>query len=187
MPKKFFRRYLPGPGRLREHRSLRFALGELIHDPNLWHLNRRSVSGAFAVGLFLAWIPLPIQMVCAGLLALLLRVNLPLSVVLVWTTNPVTMGPMYWAAWRLGSGLLGVPHVSVKFEPSIAWLGAEVAQIWQPLLLGCVILGIVSAIAGYTISRLFWRYHVIRALLHRRKTRRAAKVDDRNDRNGTPD
>jgi len=181
MPKQFFRRYLPGPGRLRENRSLRFALGELIHDPNLWHLNRRSVSGAFAVGLFVAWIPLPIQMVGAGLFALLFRVNLPLSVVLVWATNPITLGPMYWAAWRLGQLLLGVPHVPVKFEPSIAWLGAELAQIWQPLLLGCLILGTVSAIAGYAISRLFWRYHVIRALIRRRDARRTAAERDKPD------
>jgi uncharacterized protein (DUF2062 family) len=169
MPKKFFRRYLPAPRELRQSRQLRFALGDLLHDANLWHLNRRSVSGGFAVGLFVAWIPLPIQMISAGLLALLFRVNLPLAVVLVWITNPLTMGPMYWFAWWLGAALLGHEHVPRQFEFTFDWFGAEIAQIWQPLFLGCALLAVASSAAGYLICRLFWRYQVIRALLARRR------------------
>ena len=124
MPKHFFRRYLPSPREVRHNRQLRLALGELLHDPNLWHLNRRSVSGAFAVGLFLAWIPLPIQMVSAGLLALLLRVNLPLAVVLVWITNPLTMGPMFWSAWWLGAWILGDQRIPHAFGGALALVAA---------------------------------------------------------------
>jgi len=173
MPRKLLRRYLPTAGDLHRHRSLRFALGERLHDSNLWHLNRRSVSGAFAVGLFLTWIPLPIQMVSAGVLALLLRVNLPLSVVLVWISNPLTMGPMYWLGWWLGARILGHEHVPMHFQFTFDWFTAEIAQIWQPLFLGCFILAVLSAAIGYAVSRLFWRYHVIRALLRRRRRPRA--------------
>lgn len=169
MPRRFFRHHLPGPGRLRAHRSLRLGLGDLLHDPDLWHLNRRSVSGAVGVGLFVAWIPLPAQMLLAGLLALFLRVNLPLAVVLVWVTNPLTMGPMFWAAWWLGRWLLDIEHVAVAFEPSVAWITAEIARIWQPLLLGCLILGLLSALVGYGLCRLLWRYHVVWSLVHRRR------------------
>ena len=168
MPKKFFRRYLPTHRELHRSRQLRLALGELLHDPNLWHLNRRSVSGGFAVGFFVAWIPLPIQMVSAGLLALLFRINLPLSVVLVWISNPVTMGPMYWSAWWLGAKLLGRKHVPQQFDLTLEWLLAELGQIWQPLFLGCLILAILSSGLGYLLTRLFWRYQVIRALGARR-------------------
>ncbi|MDX1610171.1 MAG: DUF2062 domain-containing protein [Halofilum sp. (in: g-proteobacteria)] len=171
MPKNFFRRYLPKPAELREQDSLRIALGDLLHDPNVWHLNRRSVSGGFAVGLFTAWIPLPLQMLIAAALALLLRVNLPLSVVLVWITNPLTMGPMFWFAWRVGSWLLGIEHVPVAFEPTLAWFTAGVARIWLPLTLGCLLLGIISAALGFLLCRLAWRYHVISHLLHRRRRR----------------
>lgn len=175
MPKKFIRRYLPSPKDLRGYPSLRFALGGRLHDPDVWHLNRRSVSGAIAIGLFVAWIPLPVQMILAGLCALLFRVNLPLSVVFVWVSNPLTMGPMYWFAWRLGVFLLDVPRVPVRFEPTFAWLTAELGQLWQPLGLGCLILGILSAAVGYAISRVFWRYHVIRTLLLKRQRRASRK------------
>lgn len=178
MPKRFIRRYLPTPRELRAYSSLRFALGGRLHDPDVWHLNRRSASGAVALGLFVAWVPLPIQMVLAALLALLLRINLPLSVIVVWVSNPLTMGPMYWFAWRLGTWLLDAPAVRVAFEPTFAWLTTEVGRIWQPLGLGCLLLGSASAGAGYAIVRLSWRYHVIRAVLERRR-KRDARVAER--------
>jgi len=169
MPKKFFRRYLPNRSAIKEQTSLRLALGDLLHDPNIWHLNRRSVSGAFAIGLFLAWIPLPIQMPVAGLLALLLRVNLPLAVVLVWISNPLTWGPMFWFAWKVGVVLLGIEHVPVEFESTLQWFTTGLARIWLPLTVGSLLLGALSSALGYLLCRLFWRYHVIRHILRRRQ------------------
>ena len=52
MPKKLLKKYMPDPEMLKQQKSLQF-LGDRLHEPNLWHLNRKSVSLAFAVGLFL--------------------------------------------------------------------------------------------------------------------------------------
>lgn len=169
MPKKFFRRYLPSHTDLQQQGSLRLALGELLHDPNVWHLNRRSVSGGFAIGLFLAWIPLPVQMPLAGLAALAFRVNLPLSVVLVWISNPLTWGPMFWFAWKVGTVLLGIDHVPVQFEASLEWFTTGLARIWLPLTVGSLLLATLSAGLGFLLCRLAWRYHVIRHILRRRQ------------------
>jgi len=158
---------MPDARTIREHPSLR-VLGELLHDPGLWHLNRRSVSGAFAVGLFCAWVPIPMQMLLAALLAIAFRVNLPLSSALVWITNPLTMPPLFYAAYRLGTWLLDQRPVPLRFELSIDWLGSRLAQIWEPFLLGCGVFAMASALLGFVLVRLFWRYQLIRRLQEKR-------------------
>ncbi|MEW8398672.1 MAG: DUF2062 domain-containing protein, partial [Candidatus Thiodiazotropha sp.] len=65
MPKRLIKSLLPHHEEVRNHKHLKL-FGSLMHDPNLWHLNRHSVSGAFAVGIFMAFIPLPLQMVFAA-------------------------------------------------------------------------------------------------------------------------
>ena len=84
-------------------------LGRALGDPALWHPTRRAVSGGVAVGLFVCWIPVPLQMLLAAALASVLRVHVPVSVVMVWLTNPLTIGPLLYAAWRTGSTLLEHP------------------------------------------------------------------------------
>ena len=69
MRPKFFKRFLPEPHTLREHRYLRHIAPWLTH-PNLWHLNRRSVAGGVAIGLFSGLVPGPLQMLSGALLAL---------------------------------------------------------------------------------------------------------------------
>jgi len=84
-------------------------LGRALGNPALWHPTRRAVSGGVAVGLFVSWMPVPLQMLLAAVLASVLRVHVPVSVVMVWFTNPLTIGPLLYAAWRTGSTLLGRP------------------------------------------------------------------------------
>ncbi len=159
MPRKLIRRYLPDHKKIKEHKHLRF-FGTLLHDPNIWHLNRRSVSGAFAVGLFIAFIPVPFQMVLAAAVAILVRVNLPISAALVWITNPVTMGPMFYSAYRVGAWTLQIPPSEFTFELSIKWLLEGIGATWQPFLLGCLIMGTISAVLGFAVIRIFWRVRV---------------------------
>ena len=108
MPRRLFKRYMPDPESIRSQKSLRF-LGKLTHDPNLWHLNRHSVSRAMAAGLFAAFIPMPMQMLLAAGLAVWIRSNLPISVGLVWLTNPITMPPVFYCTYKLGAWLMQVP------------------------------------------------------------------------------
>lgn len=174
MPKKIIKRYMPEPHKIREHRSLSF-LGDILHDPGLWHMNRRSVSGAFAVGLFFAWVPVPFQMALAALVAVPFRVNLPISVALVWITNPLTMPPMFYAAYLLGTVLLGTEPMAFEFELSWEWLKHGLGHIWEPFLLGCGVLGVISAALGYAGMRGIWRYHLIRRLQEKRARYKAAR------------
>ena len=174
MPKKLIRKYLPDPHKVKEHKHLSM-FGTLLHDPNLWHLNRRSVSVAFAVGLFFMWIPVPFQMVLAAGTAILVRSNLPISVVLVWISNPFTMPPMFYFAYLFGAWMLGTPPSNFTFEPSTDWLLNEMLAIWKPFLSGCLTLAVISGGLGFLSMRLLWRLHIIRYLKQKREKRRLKK------------
>ena len=159
MPKKLIKKYMPDPEKLKQQKSLQF-LGDRLHEPNLWHLNRRSVSLAFAIGFFVAWIPTPGQMAIAAVAAFYFRANLPISVALVWITNPLTMPPMFYFAYALGSWALGQGGPAADFELTVKSISNQLAEIGGPFLFGCLILGIISSTIGYFGIRFFWKYHV---------------------------
>ena len=173
MPKRIIKRFLPHHDKIRDHKHLQI-LGPLLHDPNLLHLNRRSVSGAVAVGLFMAWVPVPFQMVLSAITAIFARVNLPISVILVWITNPVTMPPMFYFAYKVGTWILGRKPKDIQFELSMEWLNQSLHMIWQPFLLGCLVVGVISSVVGMMIIRGLWRLKVVQDW-NERKAKRAAK------------
>ncbi len=171
MARRFLKRYLPDHKTIREHKYLR-CFGTLLHAPNLWHLNRRSVPRAFSIGLFMAWVPVPFQMVLAAGAAILLQANLPISVCLVWITNPATMPVLFYFAYKVGGWILDEPVRPLEFQLTFEWLGTQLHQIWQPFLLGCLVLGIVSAILGNILIRLFWVFRVRKDWQIRQESRR---------------
>jgi len=168
MPKKFLKRFIPKPETLKAHPHLRH-FGETLHNPNLWHLNRRSAAGAVAVGIFCAWLPIPFQMLLAATIAILFSVNLPISVSLVWISNPLTMGPLFYTAYRLGAFLLHLPVQHFHFEFSYTWLSEAFGTIAPPLFLGALILGLICAFFGYFIFLAFWRFTIIKKWQRRNK------------------
>lgn len=159
---------MPAPETLRDHKNLRL-FARWLGEPNLWQLNRRSAAGAFAVGLCIAWVPVPFQMVLAAGIAILMRVNLPISVALVWVTNPLTMPPMFYFAYYVGVHLLGMPPVDFEMSFTWEWLRSVMSTIGGPFLLGCAVLAVCSSSGGYLVIRLLWRYSIIRKMAHRRQ------------------
>lgn len=174
MPRHLFKQYAPDHQKIRDHRHLRM-FGRLLHDPNLWHMNRRSISGAFAVGLFWAFIPVPFQMVAAAAVAIPARVNLPMSVALVWITNPVTMPAVFYMAYKIGALLIDVPVQDVKFELSFHWMSHTLAKIWKPFLLGCFLCALFFGSVGYFTISMLWRWRVARHWNQRKKRREQAR------------
>jgi len=175
MPKNFIKRFMPDHQMVRNHRHLRF-LGKLLHDPNLFHLNRRSASGAFGVGVFVAFVPVPFQMALAAAFAVLFRVNLPISVALVWLTNPITMPPVFYFVYKVGTWMLGTPARELQFQATPEWLMQEIGAIWQPFLLGSFVVGTLCAVVSYFAVRGLWRLRIVRHW-QRKKDERAARKD----------
>lgn len=158
---------MPHPRRITENKWIS-KLGPRLQDPSIWHINRRSVSGAVALGLFCAFIPMPIQMWIAALGAILFRVNILISVPVVWLTNPITIPPMFYFCYLVGVWTLNTPRGEFNFELSFHWLSNELLHIWQPFLLGCFIVGTLSAIIGFVTIRLLWRYHILKQFRERK-------------------
>ena len=121
MPRKLIKKYLPDHQKIKQNKTINI-FGDLLHDANLWHLNRRSARGAFAIGLFNAFVPVPFQMWLSALAAIVFKVNLPLSVALVWISNPLTMPPMFYGCYLVGEWILGETGHDFAFEPSWDWL-----------------------------------------------------------------
>ncbi|MGM0476855.1 MAG: DUF2062 domain-containing protein [Pseudomonadota bacterium] len=167
MPRKFIKRWMPEAHTITGHRHLRF-FGDLLADPNLFHLNRRSVAGAVALGLFIAFIPMPFQMIAAAAVAILIRVNLPIAVVMVWVSNPLTLPPLLVTGYRLGKWVLRDPTQLGRFEPTLTWLFQEFGLIWPPLLIGSLIMSLVASVTGYFLVHFIWRLNVAQKLRLRR-------------------
>lgn len=171
MPKRTLKQFAPSPAALREIKLLR-VLGDWIYEPNLWHVNRYSASMAFFVGLFVAFMPIPGQMVLAAILALLLRCNLPLSIGLVWITNPLTMPAMFFLAYSVGALMIDVPMQPLEFQLNWHWLRESIGAIWRPLLLGCVICGLFFGSLSFFLVSMMWRWRVVSRWKKRKELRR---------------
>lgn len=175
MPKETLKMITPSHARIKSIKALE-VLGDWVYASNLWHINRYSASMAFFVGLFVAFMPIPGQMFVAALLAVLLRCNLPLSVGLVWITNPVTMAAIYFLAYKVGALIIDVPVKDIQFELTIHWLTTRMQAVWRPFLLGCLICGLFFGCLGYFIISLMWRWRVSYRWRQRKKRRSAAKA-----------
>ena len=163
--KRWLRRNLPTPRTVLENRSLS-VFGRLLHDPNLWHLNRRSAAGAAGVGLFVMYMPPIGQMLMAAAAAILLRVNLPISVALVWITNPLTIPPMFYFAYVVGCWILGTPSAEFSLAFWSDW--RHWVAVLRPLALGMLICAISCSALGYFGVQALWRWNLMREIRHRR-------------------
>lgn len=180
MPRKYFRKYLPNPEVVRSSRTVT-RFGRWLQHPNLWHLNRRSVSGAVAIGLFSGLVPGPLQMLTALLLAIPLKKNLPVALIVTLYTNPFTIVPLYLLAYAYGELLLPGERASsvVPFEfdwsdfgASMAALGDWMVALGKPLAVGLVALASTLAVIGYVAVQIGWRMYVVSAWRSRARRRR---------------
>lgn len=169
-PKRLLHRYFGNHELMTKARGSGW-LGQRLHDPRIWHLGRNSVDGGVSPGFFLAFIPLPIQMLIAAPIALMLRVNLPVTLASIWITNPITFAPMLLFAYNVGTWLTATDSTGLAagFDPSIAGALDTFGEIWLPLSVGCLVCGLSAAAIGNLAVRWTWRAYLSYRWLQRRK------------------
>ncbi|GJL80563.1 MAG: hypothetical protein DHS20C01_01970 [marine bacterium B5-7] len=166
MPKKYLKQILPSAPNIRKMTGVSW-FSKWLGDDNLWHINRRSVSLGVAIGLFYGFWPVPVQTLLALVTAILIRANLPVSVVFVWISNPVTVVPIYGACYTLGAWLLGT-HIRPISEHTFKAISQNIGALW----VGCLILGAISAVFGWLLVRIFWSWRVRLSWSERKRRRK---------------
>jgi len=184
MPRKYFRKYLPSHQAITSNRWVA-QFGTLLTHHNLWHVNRRSVAGGVAAGLFAGLIPGPLQILGGTILAIAFRVNLPVAALMTLYTNPITIVPLYVVAYNIGATLVGGDGYAAAPPPFSfdigfrAWMGQLVdwtASLGKPLLVGLPLLALGLAVIGYFLVRCGWRLQVAGEWRRRARRRAAASA-----------
>jgi len=159
MPRGFFRKITPHRDTLRNHWALR-PFQRFLGDPRLWSLQRRTVTPAFGAGLAICFIPLPIHIPVAALVAIICRIHIPTIMVSLIPVNPVTVVPAYLLAYKIGTWATGTAERQFTFQLSWDWVQNGLGPMWKPFLIGCGITGALTGLIGYALLDILWRYSV---------------------------
>ncbi len=122
---------------------------------DLLSVNRRMVSRAILVGMFIAMIPMPMQMLAVILVAPFFRFNVPIGVSLVWITNPFTMPFIYYIEYITGNFLLmqeGIGDIQLTME----WFTENIGNIFVPLYVGTFFYSVIFSVGGYYLVNWLW-------------------------------
>lgn len=120
--------------------------------------SRKMVSKGVFIGLFIAFIPMPMQMLAVVSIMPFTRFNVPVAISMCWLSNPFTMPPMYYMEYLTGSFILGMETTPV--EITLEWFSRNIGNIFIPLYVGTAFYSIFgSSIAYYLVNRL-WRSSV---------------------------
>lgn len=157
-----YKDFLPKKEDITKHQTS--WLGKKIHDRNLWKYNIESVPRGIAIGIFVAFIPLPMQMFLAVILGTICRANLPLAVICTWITNPITFIPINYFIHDFGEFILNVQHNDITIDPLDFSDFSHVLQemvfliktLGKPFIVGLPIVAFGAAFLSYTIITVVW-------------------------------
>ena len=166
---RWLKRVTPGRATLEAHWCFKH-IKALKLDPACWSFHRHNVTRAFALGLFIAFIPpiLPVHLLTFALLGLSFRLNLPVLFSTVFVSNPFTWLPQIAGSLWVGAKLLRIDLMPFLHAIGHQSLWDNISELWAPLLLGALVLGLTAAACGYLLASLAWRMRVGYHLRQRR-------------------
>jgi uncharacterized protein (DUF2062 family) len=170
MIKKYLKDRMPTAQDLHTKYKLGF-LAKHLKNSNLWHFHSNNVARGVALGVFVGLLPIFGHMLIVPLVAIFLwPANLPVAMVSTFITNPATLAPISYFEYRVGTWVLGWPEKSFHLEWTWNGFVHEFTHIWEPMLLGSLVLGIIIAPLSYILVLLVWRGFIVYQWKKRHKT-----------------
>ncbi|CAA6801959.1 MAG: Unknown protein [uncultured Sulfurovum sp.] len=118
-------------------------------------INRKSISKGVLIGLFWAFIPMPMQMLAVLALTPFIKFNVPIAITMVWLSNPITMPFMYYIEYQTGNFLLGNEGLE-NIELSLNWFSNNWDKIITPLYVGTIPYSLgISSIVYFIVNKLW--------------------------------
>ncbi|WP_343227982.1 DUF2062 domain-containing protein [Stakelama flava] len=168
-----FHRALPTRAGMASNKWLRPVAHRVLH-PALWRFTRRSVPRGVALGMLTGMLVPVAQIPLSALLAFPVKANIPAAALTTFITNPLTMPPIWLAAYWTGKWVLSidarVPGRPITVQAQTGWLHWLVADAGPATIVGLVVFAIVGAVLGYAISALGWRWWIAHKWKRRRKS-----------------
>lgn len=168
------RALIPTRQTLQSNRWLAWLRPFLDH-PQLWCWSRRGVATGVALGIFFGLLIPVAQIPVSAAAAILLRANVPAAAASTLITNPVTFGPVYYLAYRLGNRLTGQQAQPLAPPPGDGAkrpIGERLRQIGLPLLVGLAVMATACGLGSYALISLVW-YLRVKAKRRRRLNKSA--------------
>ncbi|MCK4737647.1 MAG: DUF2062 domain-containing protein [Sulfurimonas sp.] len=137
-----------------KHHKLKDFMKKYKIPPELLSTSRRMVSKAVFIGLFIAFIPMPMQMLAVIAVIPFSKFNVPIALAMCWLSNPFTMPPMYYMEYVTGSFLLGIE--TTPAEMTLKWFSDNMGNIFIPLYTGTAFYSIVISSLAYYLVNHFW-------------------------------
>jgi len=172
-------RHIPTRDTVHEHRILRPFAPHLTHA-SLWRMTRRSVPRGVAVGLFVAVLIPIMHTVIAALIAIPTRANVAIAAAFTLVVNPLTIPPMYYAAYRIGSwelhhdAPLVNPAAAERFSSELSRLLFWLHEASGAIAVGVLTIAALAALVGYLGASLAWRFWSRSRWQQRRDARKPA-------------
>lgn len=173
-----FKRLIPSRNAIENNRWLRW-LGPWLKDHRLWHMSRKGIALGMAIGVFFGFLIPFGQIPPAATMAVIMRANVPVTIASTLVTNPVTFGPVYYGAYRLGRFVLLEPEPTTEEIESLlaqATVAPEIeasgfieriqnawhrlTQVGKPLFVGLAIVATLSGLLTYALVHWLWLMRV---------------------------
>ncbi|QOP46103.1 DUF2062 domain-containing protein [Sulfurimonas paralvinellae] len=151
------------------HKKLRDFIKKYKIPPEYLSTSRKMISRGVLIGLFIAFIPMPMQMAAVLLFVPFVRFNVPIALAMCWLSNPITMPPMYYMEYLTGSFLLGIQPEPVQM--TLEWFKDNMGNIFIPLYFGTAMYSIFGSLAAYFLVNYLWKLSVHRDRKLNRKDR----------------